>query len=366
MSEKRNGKIGVLGNDNERGETTSSSSDIIRKVQEHLDDLTKPQGSLGYLEEIVKKFALITGKTEFSLPLKKIVFVFCGDHGIAEEGVSAYPQEVTKQMVYNFLRGGAGINVIARQVGADVYVVDVGVKGEIEIQDSKLKDKFISRKVNHGTRNFLKEPAMTKEEAEKSIEVGREMSALAEKEGADIVIPGDMGIANTTPSSAIISFITEQPPEKVVGRGTGIDDEKLKRKREVVAKAIEMWKPKDGFDALQKFGGYEIGAIAGLVLGCAEKRIPVVLDGLITLAGFLVAYSIDPKVKDGVFAGHKTAEPGGNVVFEFLGMRPILDLDMRLGEGTGGTLATAIIETALRTYMEMATFSSAGVSRKLN
>lgn len=332
---------------------------IEKVVRDKLDNLTKPKGSLGFLEEIVVKYAKITGKTEFHLPLKKMVFVFCGDHGVAEEGVSAYPQEVTAQMVYNFIKGGAGINVISRYVGAEVYVVDVGVKEDILSQS----ENFIMRKIAYGTKNFAKEPAMTQEQAQKSIEVGIEMSELAQSKGADIVIPGDMGIANTTPSSAIISFITEQTPEKVVGRGTGIDDTRLRKKIEVVKRAIEMWKPKDGFDALCKFGGFEIGAIAGLILGCKKKRIPVVLDGLITLAGFLIAYSIDPEVKDYVFAGHKTAEPGGNVVLSFLGIRPILDLDMRLGEGTGGALATSIIECALKIYNEMATFSSAGVSQ---
>jgi nicotinate-nucleotide--dimethylbenzimidazole phosphoribosyltransferase len=334
-------------------------TEIEKAVRYKLDNLTKPKGSLGFLEEIVVKYAKITGKTEFHLPLKKIVFVFCGDHGVADEGVSAYPQEVTAQMVYNFIKGGAGINVISRYVGAEVYVVDVGVKEDILSQS----ENFIMRKIAYGTKNFAKEPAMTEEQAQKSIEVGIEMSELAQSKGADIVIPGDMGIANTTPSSAIISFITEQPPEKVVGRGTGIDDTRLRKKIEVVKRAIEMWKPKDGFDALCKFGGFEIGAIAGLIMGCKKKRIPVVLDGLITLAGFLVAYSIEPEVKDYVFAGHKTAEPGGNVVLSFLGLRPILDLDMRLGEGTGGTLATSIIECALKIYNEMATFSSAGVSQ---
>jgi nicotinate-nucleotide--dimethylbenzimidazole phosphoribosyltransferase len=337
------------------------SGEIEKVVRERLDDLTKPPGSLGYLEEIVIRYAKITGKTSFKLPLKKFIFVFCGDHGIAEEGVSAYPQEVTYQMVLNFLRGGAAINVIGQHVGADVFVVDVGVARDFEVES----EEFFARKINYGTKNFLKEPAMTEDEAKKSIDIGKEMADFAKQNNAELVIPGDMGIANTTPSSALISFITEQPAEKVVGRGTGIDGEKLKKKVQVVESAISRWKPKNGFDALCKFGGYEIGAIAGLILGCAENRIPVVLDGLISLAGFCVAWSINPKVKDFVFAGHKTAEPGGNVVLSFLGLRPILDLDMRLGEGTGGALASFIIETSLKIYMQMATFSSAGVSKSL-
>ena len=337
------------------------NGEIEKIVKERLDDLTKPPGSLGYLEEIVIRYAKITGKTSFKLPLKKFIFVFCGDHGIAEEGVSAYPQEVTYQMVLNFLRGGAAINVIGQHVGADVFVVDVGVKKDFDVKS----ERFFPRKINYGTKNFLKEPAMTENEAKKSIEIGKEMADFAKQNNADLVISGDMGIGNTTPSSAIISYITEQPAEKVVGRGTGIDDEKLKKKIQVVESAISRWKPKNGFDALCKFGGYEIGAIAGLILGCAENKIPVVLDGLISLAGFCVAWSINPKVKDFVFAGHKTAEPGGNVVLSLFGLRPILDLDMRLGEGTGGALASFIIETSLKIYMQMATFSSAGVSKSL-
>ncbi|MCS7213850.1 MAG: nicotinate-nucleotide--dimethylbenzimidazole phosphoribosyltransferase [Candidatus Calescibacterium sp.] len=338
--------------------------EILEKVRARLDDLTKPKDSLGYLEKIIERYASITEKTEFKLPLKKIISVFCGDHGIAEEGVSAYPQEVTKQMVYNFVRGGAAINVIGKYIGADVFVVDVGVNGDIEKKGDGMWEFFISHKVNHGTKNFLKEPAMTPDEAKKSIEVGYKMSEIAQK--YDIAVPGDMGIANTTPASAIVSFITEQPPEKVVGRGTGIDDQKLKKKIQVVREAIEKWRPKNGMEALEKFGGFEIGAIAGFILGCAEKKIPVVVDGIISLAGFCVAYSLDRSIPEKVFFGHKTYEPGGAVISEFFGQRPIVDLEMRLGEGTGGAIATTIIEIALSLYMNMATFSSAGVSRKID
>ena len=338
---------------------------LIQKVKERLDNLTKPVGSLGYLEDIVIKFAEITGKDEFKVPLRKVVFVFCGDHGVVEEGVSAYPQQVTMQMIYNFLRGGAAINVIARQVGADVFVVDVGTKSDIDEGNipPESRGKYIKKKINYGTRNFVKEPAMSDDEAMLSIKVGEEMAEFAVRMNYDLVIPGDMGIGNTTPSSAIISFVTEQPPERVVGRGTGIDDSALKKKISVVSTAIQKWKPHNALSALRYFGGYEIGAIAGLILTCVRRNIPVVVDGLISLAGFCIAYSIDPKVKDKVFFGHKTAEPGGGVALSYFGIRPILDLDMRLGEGTGGALASAVIETALRIYNEMATFSSAGVSK---
>lgn len=344
-------------------EFDTSEDEIVRTVRRRLDDLTKPKDSLGYLEKIVERFAVISGKTEFKLPLKKMIAVFCGDHGVVEEGVSAYPQEVTKQMVYNFIRGGAAINVIGRYIGADVFVIDVGVKGEIAKTVEGSWNFFIQRKINHGTKNFTKEPAMTPEEAKRAIEVGYEISKIAEN--YDVAVPGDMGIGNTTPSSAIVSFILNQPPERVVGRGTGISDDRLKNKIRIVKEAIEKWKPKSGIEALEKFGGFEIGAIAGFILGCAEKRIPVVLDGVISLAGLCIAYSLDKSVTNKVFIGHKTYEPAGAIVAEFFGIRPILDLDMRLGEGTGGAIATAVIEVALSLYMNMATFSSANVSRKI-
>lgn len=323
-----------------------------------LDNLTKPKGSLGYLEEIAKKYVLITENITPSLPLKKAVYVFAGDHGVVEEGVSAYPQEVTRQMIFNFLQGGAGINVIARQVGADVFVVDVGVAGE-EIEAPHL----IKRRVVSGTKNFLKEPAMTREEAEEALEVGMALAREAASQGYQLLIPGDMGIGNTTPSAAVLCALLGEKPEDIVGRGTGIDDEALARKRRIVAEALEKYRFEDPIDVLAKVGGAEIGAIAGLFLGGATQRVPVVVDGFISLAGFAVAYYLNPGLKEFVFCGHCSKEKGAAVVVERLGLRPIVDLDLRLGEGTGAALASFVIETALRILTEMATFEGAGVSK---
>ncbi len=322
-----------------------------------MDNLTKPRGSLGYLEEIAKQFVLITEDLSPSLPLKKVVYVFAGDHGVVEEGVSAYPQEVTRQMILNFLNGGAGINVIARQVGAEVYVVDVGVAGEVE------DPRLIKKKVVSGTRNFLHEPAMTREEAEKALSVGMELAKEAREKGYQLLIPGDMGIGNTTPSAAVLCALLKASPEEIVGRGTGIDDQALARKRKVVREALQKYQFSDPIDVLAKVGGAEIGAIAGLFLGGASLRIPVVVDGFISLAGLAIAYHLEPRIKEFVFCGHCSQEKGAVVAIQKMGLRPIIDLDMRLGEGTGAALAAFVIETALRILTEMATFEGAGVSK---
>ncbi|QJA05704.1 nicotinate-nucleotide--dimethylbenzimidazole phosphoribosyltransferase [Thermosulfurimonas marina] len=332
-------------------------SGLYEEATRRLDNKTKPRGSLGYLEEIARRFVTITGNLEPELPLKKRVYVFAGDHGVVEEGVSTYPQEVTRQMIYNFLSGGAGINVIARAAGAEVFVVDVGVAGEVEAPG------LVRRKVVSGTRNLAREPAMTREEAEAALKVGMELAEEAAREGAQLLIPGDMGIGNTTPSACLICHFLGEPPERIVGRGTGVDEEGLKRKIEVVRRALELHQPTDPLSALAAFGGAEIGAIAGLFLGGARNRIPVVMDGFISLAGFLVARALAPGLENYIFCGHVSAENGARPAFQKLGLRPILDLDMRLGEGTGAALASQIIETALRIYREMATFESAGVSK---
>lgn len=300
---------------------------------------------------------LITEDLSPSLPLKKVVYIFAGDHGVVEEGVSAYPQEVTRQMILNFLNGGAGINVIARQVGAEVYVVDVGVAGEVE------DPRLIKKKVVSGTRNFLREPAMTREEAKKTLSIGIELAKEAREKGYQLLIPGDMGIGNTTPSAAVLCALLKASPEEIVGRGTGIDDQALARKREVVREALQKYQFSDPIDVLAKVGGAEIGAIAGLFLGGASLRIPVVVDGFISLAGLAIAYYLEPRVKEFVFCGHCSREKGAVVAIQKMGLRPIIDLDMRLGEGTGAALAAFVIETALRILTEMATFEGAGVSK---
>ncbi|HAM50112.1 MAG TPA: nicotinate-nucleotide--dimethylbenzimidazole phosphoribosyltransferase [Nitrospiraceae bacterium] len=330
-------------------------------AQKHLDILTKPPGSLGRLEEFARRLVAITENKSPVLD-KKVVFTFAGDHGVVHEGVSAYPKEVTAQMVFNFLRGGAGINVLARHAGAEVIVIDIGVDydfGEIE--------GLMKMKVVRGTKNFLKGPAMTREEAIKCLEVGIELAKGYATKGYRIFGTGDMGIGNTTPSSAIASVLTGRPVSEVTGKGTGISDDSLKRKIKVIEDGIRLNKPDDAdaIDVLSKVGGAEIGGIAGLILGAASNRIPVVIDGLISTAGACIAYCIEPKTRDYMFAAHNSVEVGHKVMLEKMGLKPILDLDLRLGEGTGAALAIMLIEAGLRIYREMATFGEAGVSDEI-
>ncbi|MFN3966586.1 MAG: nicotinate-nucleotide--dimethylbenzimidazole phosphoribosyltransferase [Endomicrobiia bacterium] len=333
----------------------------FEKTQKQLDNLTKPAGSLGRLEEISKIVVAITGKEKPKLN-RKVVFVFAGDHGVTEENISAYPKEVTAQMVYNFIRGGAGINVLSRHEKVDVVVADLGVAQEL-LKTKKLKIK----KIAYGTKNFTKGPAMTKEEAIKSIEAGIE---IFEEEYArkkiDIVATGDMGIGNTTSSSAITSVITGSPVELVTGKGTGIDHAQLRHKIEIIKKAISVNKPepKNAIDVLSKLGGFEIGGIVGVILAGAAKKIPVVIDGFISGASALIAVLLNPLVKDYLIAGHISEEPGHKIQLEYLELKPILNLNMRLGEGTGAVLAMNIIDAACKILNEMATFESAGVSKK--
>jgi len=339
----------------------SVNPEWYEKAQKRLDNLTKPLGSLGRLEEFAKRLIAIF---ENNMPVlnKKAIFTFAGDHGVTEEGVSAYPKEVTPQMVFNFLRGGAGINVLARHAGADVIVVDIGVDYDFDDVEG-----LIHMKVVRGTRNFTKGPAMTKAEALKCIEVGIELASAYSKKGYKLLGTGEMGIGNTTPSSAIVAVLAKRPVEDVTGRGTGIGDEALKRKIEIIKKGIEINKPdpSDPIDVLQKVGGAEIGAIAGLILGAAANRIPVVIDGFISTAGALIAYMLKPEIKDYMFAAHKSQEIGHKVMLDAMGLKPILDLDLRLGEGTGAALAMFMIEAGLKIYKEMATFQEAGVSNEI-
>lgn len=342
-----------------------SIPDIDRKFYDlakmRLDNLTKPVNSLGKLEEYARRMVAITGKLLPEIP-RKVVCVFAGDHGVVEEGVSAYPKDVTYQMVYNFLRGGAAINVLSRLAKAECMVVDVGVDFDFGNEEG-----LIRKKVLRGTRNFLKGPAMEREDAIRCIEAGYDVAKYCREQGFNLFVPGDMGIGNTTPSSAVIAALLGEDVEKVVGRGTGIDDEKLKRKIEVIRKGIETNRPRadDPVDVLSKVGGCEIGAICGFILGACEDRIPIVLDGLISCAGALLAYKLEPKVKEFLFAGHKSREKGQSLVLKEIGIEPILDLDMALGEGTGGILGSIILEASVRLYREMATFDEASVSKSL-
>lgn len=328
-------------------------------VQAQLDNLTKPQGSLGRLEELAKKYCLITGKDK-PVIRNKIIFTFAGDHGVTEEGVSAFPKEVTPQMVLNFIRGGAGVNVLARHVGVRVIVVDMGVDYDFEPMEG-----LEIRKIGRGTRNMTKGPAMTRNEAERAVLAGIELVEKY-KDGLDLLGTGDMGIGNTTPSSAIVSVITGADPETVTGRGTGIDDHALRHKIAIIKKAISVNdpNPKDAFDVLARVGGYEIAGIAGLVLGAARYRIPVVIDGFISTAGALIAAEMNPLVKDYLIAAHQSVEIGHRKMLEHLEQVPLLDLNLRLGEGTGAALGMSLVEAGVKILGEMATFADAGVAEK--
>lgn len=334
---------------------------LLEKAQKRLDNLTKPRGSLGRLEEIARRVVAITGKDKPALK-QKVIFTLAGDHGVAREGVSAFPQEVTPQMVENFLRGGAGINVLARHVGARVVIVDMGVSADIPPRPG-----LIIRKIGYGTKDMALGPAMTREEAIRSIEAGIDILEEEIKRGVEIVGTGDMGIANTTPSSAICSVITGAKVEEVTGRGTGIDDQQWQHKVEIIKKAISLNKPdrKDPLDVLAKVGGFEIGGIAGIILASASRRLPVVVDGFISGAGALIAFGLAPSVVDYLFPSHVSHEIGHKKMLEKIGVKAYLDLNLRLGEGTGAALAMNIIEAGVKIHNEMATFSEASVSEEL-
>ncbi len=343
----------------------NTNGKFAEDAQSRLDSLTKPQGSLGRLEEFAKQLVAIT-ETQMPDLGKKVVFTFAGDHGVAEEGVSAFPKEVTPQMVMNFINGGAGINVLARHAGAEVVVVDIGVDYDFVKAGFKPASTFVSSKIVSGTKNMRKGPAMTREEAEKCIHVGIGLADEYAKKGYKIFGTGEMGIANTTPSSAITAVLTGKSVEDITGRGTGIDDEAWKNKVQVIKDSIAVNKPdkNDPVDVLSKIGGAEIAGIAGLIIGAAANKIPVVIDGFISTAGALIAYLIEPKTRDYMFAAHMSQEVGHKSILEKIGLRPILDLDMRLGEGTGAALAMLIIEGGLKIYKEMATFAEAAVAGK--
>ncbi len=325
------------------------------------DNLTKPQGSLGQLESVSIQIAGIKGNPRPRIA-HKVIFTLAGDHGVTKEGVSAYPSEVTPQMVYNFLRGGAGINVLARHIGARVVVADLGVASVLE-RHPDLKD----RKVAMGTRSMAAGPAMSREEAIRSIEAGIELVEEELTKGVDILGTGDMGIGNTTASSAITAAITGADVAAVTGRGTGLDDKGWEKKVKVIRKALELNRPdpKDAIDVLSKVGGFEIGGITGVILAGARYRIPVVIDGFISGAAALIAAVLSPQAKPYLVASHQSAEQGHRVLLEYLGLKPLLNLDLRLGEGTGAALGIFLVEASLKILDEMATFSEAGVSEKI-
>lgn len=335
--------------------------DAQEKAWARWDNLTKPPRSLGRLEEIVVQLAGITGSPTPKIESRYIV-VMAGDHGVARSGVSAYPQEVTVQMVYNFLSGGAGINAISSVSRAKVLVVDVGVAEKIETDSPYFRDYNVLR----GTGDISKGPAMSREEAISCIEVGIRVVEELNNLGVDIVGTGEMGIGNTTPSSAILSvFSPSTPLDILVGPGTGLDKEGVRRKKEVIERSIEINKPdpKDPVDVLAKVGGLEIGAIAGLVIGCASLGKPVIIDGFISTVGALLAYKIAPNVLPYIIPSHLSQEPGHRIALELMNLKPLLTLDMRLGEGTGSSIGMLIIDCALSAYYNMKTFEEAGVSR---
>ena len=323
--------------------------------------LTKPAKSLGRLEEISIQLAGMKASA-FPDVQRKAVIVMAADHGVALEGVSAYPPEVTPQMVLNFLHGGAAINVLARQAGASVTIVDIGVASDF---DPALPG-LLHRKVAHGSRNMAKGPAMTRAEAEKALAEGMDVLALVAGAGLDLLATGDMGIGNTTPSAAIAAVLTGLPVRMLTGRGTGVDDAGLERKITIIEQAIAVNQPDphDALDVLCKVGGLEIAGLAGVMIAAAARRIPVVVDGFISTAAAMIAVGLVPDVRNYLFGGHKSVEIGHQAMLKHLGLVPLLDLDLRLGEGTGAALAFHLIEASTRILREMATFAEASVSDK--
>lgn len=333
---------------------------LRKRAQARLDRLTKPLGSLGRLEELAAQYVAITGEMKPNAP-RGVVFTFAADHGVTVEGVSAYPREVTPQMVLNFLRGGAGVNVLARHAGVDVRVVDIGVDYEFGTVPG-----LFDRKIMKGTHNLMVEPAMTRSQAEQSLLVGMELATNAAQEGIGLIGTGEMGIGNTTPSAAITAVMTKRSVADVTGRGTGIDEAGHARKMHVIRTALDRHRPDptDPLDVLAKVGGLEIGGLAGLILGAAAARIPVVLDGFIAGAAALIAVGLQPSCRDYLIASHRSVEEGHRVLLDHLSLKPLLDLDLRLGEGTGACLGIDLVYAAIKIYTEMATFGEAGVAEK--
>jgi nicotinate-nucleotide--dimethylbenzimidazole phosphoribosyltransferase len=330
-------------------------------AQARQDVLTKPQGALGRLEALSVQIAGITSNQRPRLT-NPAVIVMAADHGVARRGVSAYPSEVTAQMVLNFLNGGAAINVLARHVGARVIVVDMGVAANLPSHP-----ELINRKMGMGTADFSVEPAMSRTQAQQAVEAGIACANDAIDAGIDMLATGDMGIGNTTASSAVVAAITGRPVAEVTGRGAGVDDAGLARKIAVIEQALALHRPdpNDGLDVLAKVGGFEIGGLAGVMLGAAARRVPVVIDGFISGAAALIAWTLAPAVQPYLIAAHRSVERGHEAVFTRLDLVPLFDLGMRLGEGTGAVLGMSLCQAACKILDEMATFGEAGVSGKV-
>lgn len=337
----------------------SLDAEAAERARRHIDQLTKPHGSLGRLEELAIQLAAMTGEP-FPQVSPPGILVFAGDHGVVAEGVSAFPQEVTAQMVGNFVSGGAAINVFSRQIGGLLQVVDVGVVSDLQTPG------VWNRKVRCGTGNMLREDAMTREEAARSLQVGMECAEAIVAEGARLLIIGEMGIGNTTSSSAILTALTQANVEEIVGRGTGVSEEAFRHKKRVIQQALAARRPiaDDPLDVLAKVGGLEIGGMAGAVLEAASRRIPVLVDGFISSVAALIAVRLQPRARDYLIVGHRSQEPGHARVVAELAKEPILDLQLRLGEASGAAVAFPILESAVRMVREMATFTTAGVSEK--
>lgn len=334
--------------------------EAMAQARARQDKLTKPQGSLGRLEELSVQLAGIQGKPIPQIKHKAII-TMAGDHGVVAEGVSAYPQAVTPQMVDNFLRGGAGINVLARQVGARIIIVDMGVAVELPPHP-----RLLSRKIALGTRNMSLGPAMTEREAMKAIETGIKIVTDEMSNGLDIVGTGDMGIGNTTASSAICAVMTGRPVAEVTGRGTGVNGRQLRHKIKVIEKALAVNHPdpREPLAVLAQVGGFEIAGLVGVMLAAAAHRLPVAIDGFISGAAALIACGLSPALKDFLIPAHVSVEAGHQLLLQHLGLKPLLDLDLRLGEGTGAALGIFLAEAAARILAEMATFTEAGVSER--
>ncbi|MEN6320968.1 MAG: nicotinate-nucleotide--dimethylbenzimidazole phosphoribosyltransferase [Syntrophaceae bacterium] len=337
------------------------NADSRARAHARLEQLTMPYWALGRLMDLAEELAGMTGSIKPPVSRKTVV-TMAGDHGITAAGVSKYPQEVTIQMIYNFINGGAGINALARLVGAKVVVVDMGVAGDLS--ELVKAGKIISKRAGAGTNNMVDGPAMSRNEAIRALEGGIE---VAQELGSstDVFGTGDMGIGNTSPSAAIINIFSGVSVSEIAGRGTGIDDEQLLHKIAMIEKAIETNKPEpsNAIDVLAKVGGFEIGGIAGLILGAASMKKPVLVDGFISTAAALIAAHLAPISREYMIASHRSMEKGHQIALDCLGKKPLLDLDLRLGEGTGAVLSMSLVEAAVRILTEVATFEEAAVSK---
>lgn len=334
----------------------------MAQAQVHLDSLAKPPGSLGSLETVARQLAGIKGQVPRSLSPRTHILM-AGDHGVVAEGVSAFPQEVTPQMILNFANGGAAINVLARYAGAELLLVDIGVASELPDLPGLLKRKVVS-----GTNNLARGPAMTKEQAIAAVEVGIEVANEKIAAGTELLGIGEMGIGNTTPSTAILASFSGLPVDRITGRGTGVDDKRLQLKIKAIRRGLEINKPdpNDPLDVLVKIGGLEIAGMAGVILAGSAKRIPVLIDGFISAAAALIATRLAPLARGFILASHLSEEPGHAAGLELMGLKPMLTIQMRVGEGTGAALGMTLVDAALKVYHEMSTFSQAGVAGALD